>query len=86
MRLEEKRELMDMLGQLASDLFKHLHTMDDEANTPAGQCSHAGLINYSIYKGHNDKKYEDRWNDNTQTGTDAHRRFDFAHHGRTQTL
>jgi len=54
---------MDILNQLASDLFKHLQAMDGEANSSAGYCFHAGLNNYSIYKGLSGKKYENSWND-----------------------
>lgn len=45
------------------NLFANLHTMDDEASTPAGYCSHAGLGNYSIYQGFSGRKYEKSWND-----------------------
>lgn len=54
---------MDVLDQLASDLFRHLHTIDDEANTPAGCCFLAGFGNYSIYQGLSGRKYEKTWND-----------------------
>ena len=54
---------MDILKHLSKDIFDHLHTMDNEANISVGRCFHAGLNNYSAFKGYNDKKYEDSWND-----------------------
>jgi hypothetical protein len=50
------------LDQLSNNLFEFLHKMDDEADTPSGCNSHAGLIDYFSYAGLADKKYEDGWN------------------------
>lgn len=37
--------------------------MDDEACTPSGHCSYAGLVDFSGYKGLKARQYEKVWND-----------------------
>lgn len=48
-----------MLDQFATQLFKYLRTMDDEASTHSGYCAHAGLVDYGAYKGIDGKRYEE---------------------------
>lgn len=52
-----------MFDVISAKLFEYLHAMDDEACTPSGHCSYAGLVDFSGYKGLKARQYEKVWND-----------------------
>jgi hypothetical protein len=75
-------EMNNVLDALSKSLFKLLHQMDDEADDSSGKRHHAGLTDYSIYKGLSGKQYEKSWNDrlagllrNGQVTTDRETRY-----------